>query len=65
VARVLSPTTDELILGHARRTLKGATGVLLALLLMNGCREDGKGSKLAEQIGRSGSYEAVTTDALG
>ena len=65
MARVLSRTTQP-ILGHgACRKQKGAAGVLLAVLLLSGCSEGGKGQKLAERIGCSGSYEAVTTDALG
>ena len=70
MARVPS-RTNEPILGHgARRKQKGAAGVLLAVAFICGCSDGGKGtqdsrSKLAERIGCSSSYEAVTTDALG
>ena len=37
----------------------------MAVLLVSGCSEDSEGQKLAERVGCSGSYEAVTTDALG
>ena len=65
MVRVLSRTTQP-ILGHgAGRKHKGAAGVLLAVFVVSGCSEDSKGQKLAERVGCSGSYEAVTTDALG
>jgi hypothetical protein len=69
VARILLRTNHERILGHAaRRALRGAAGVLLAVLL-SGCREGDHGSldspsALAERVGCSDSYEAVATDAL-
>ena len=39
--------------------------MLLAVLFVSGCSEESKGQNLAERVGCSDSYKAVTTDALG
>jgi hypothetical protein len=70
VTNVVFGTTHGLTLGQGgRAALRGAAGVLLAAAFMGGCSEDSNGihdlASLADRIGCSGSYEAVTTNALG
>jgi hypothetical protein len=71
VARLVGTTHELIIRRAARGALVAGAGVLLAVLLVSGCRGGGgqgssdSSSKLAERVGCSGSYEAVTTDALG
>ena len=67
VATGLDPTDSQ---RHPSRRFARAAGALLTALLASGCTLGGDEKldspvNLAERIGCSGSYEAVTTDALG
>jgi len=70
VVRILYQYTDEMSLGCAAgKALRGAAYVFSAVFLLSGCGGGGHRSvetaNLAERVGCSDSYEAVTTDGLG